>query len=181
MTQVSSLLSTGAALFLAVACTVTSPASASDSTVNVTASIVASPCKVASDSVVEVDLGKVWTSELTDANDASKWVAFQINLVDCPVNTTQVTATMSGSPDPDFPDYYINTGSTDGSSSGKNVAIDVMDEAGLLQLSNGKTMTVNVDNSHAAVFNMKSRMITPTGKATSGKVAGAMEVTMTYQ
>lgn len=160
----------------AVALVIASPAGASDMALNISANVVASPCVVTT-TELNVDLGqKLWTSELAKANDATDWVAFSFNLTGCPDSTTKVVATMSGDPDPTFPDYYQNAGDS------KNVAIDVMDDTGQQQLSNGKTMTVAVDNKqHTAVFNMKGRVISPAGGGTSGAVKGHMELTLAYQ
>lgn len=161
---------------LAFAILLPSVAMANESAVDVSANIVATPCTIASGSSEQnVDLGEVWTSQLAKPNDATDWKTFSVSLINCPASTTQVTATMSGTPDITSDDYYLNTGDS------KNVAIDIAEATGDQNLSNGKTLTLPVDSNHSATFKMKGRMITPTGKATSGSVTGLMQLTFAFR
>ncbi|WP_147295675.1 hypothetical protein [Buttiauxella agrestis] len=81
-----------------------------------------------------------------------------------------VTVTLTGSLEPDVPEHYINTGTT------THVAIEVMDVASTQAMSNGKTLTIGINTEHKTSLALKSRMITPNGKATSGSVIGLTQL-----
>lgn len=149
---------------------------ADDSHVNINANIVASTCKIAATSVNQtVDLGKGRIADLTQKNEATEWQEFAVELTDCPESVTEVTATISGTPDTVASEYYRNTGSAGG------VAIDVMDISGNEQLSNGKTLTTSVGINQNALLKMKGRIISLAGNTTSGSVAAAVELNFDYR
>lgn len=148
---------------------------ADESHVNINANIVAATCKIAATSVNQtVDLGKGRIADLTEKNAATQWQDFSVELTDCPASVTEVTATISGTPDTLAAEYYRNTGSAGG------VAIDVMDILGNEHLSNGKTLTTPVDTNQNALLKMKGRMISPEGHTTSGSVAAAIELNFDF-
>ncbi|MCS2153792.1 hypothetical protein MUU49_14635 [Scandinavium goeteborgense] len=155
---------------------ITAGAQAEDAGVNVRANILAPACSVSVGSANQkIDLGKGRTTDLIKAGDATKWTLFSVNFEACPQSVTNVTATLSGAPATDAPEYYLNTGSSN------NVAIEVTDEAGTQVLSNGKTLSTGVDANHKATLAFKSRMITPKGNATSGSVIGVLQLTYTFK
>lgn len=143
---------------------------------NVHANILAPTCTVSVDSLRQnVDLGKGRTADLTHAGDATEWTSFSVNFEACPQSVTTVTTTFSGGTDPDAPEYYLNTGTS------THVAIEVTDETGTQKLSNGKAFSTAVDASHNATLALKSRMVTPTGNATSGSVTGALQLCFSFK
>ncbi len=149
---------------------------AADTVVNVTANILASSCDIAAGSVDQnVDLGKGRLADLTHAKDATPWTSFSVELTHCPTSASTVTATMSGTPVQSAPEYYLNTGTA------TDIAIEVMDEAGQTPLGNGATLNIPVDAQRNAVFSLKGRMISLTGKPTSGTVAGVMDLSFTLK
>ncbi len=150
------------------------PSWAGDSTLNIAANVVSSPCTVSGDAIAkQVDLGKFWTSQLAHAGDTTMWSAFDINLTDCPATTTRVGVTITGNTDKQAPAFFANSGG------GKNVAIEVATIEGVT-LSNGSQVETPV-KSGSAVFNWQSRMVSPAGKASSGDVIGTIELTFNYR
>lgn len=148
---------------------------ATDTTVDVSANILESSCKIATRSVEQsVYLGKGRVADLMQAKDATEWKEFSILLEDCPDSVSKVVVTVSGAPDVDAPDYYLNTGTA------KKVAIDVQNATDETQLSNGKTATTTVDQNHNAALQFKGRMITPTGGTTSGSVVALLELSFEF-
>jgi minor fimbrial subunit len=175
MTTWTSLCFRSAFLVMAMASAllITDAEAEADSSVNITANVLASPCAVSADSLDKpVDLGSVWTSKLKQAGDTSDWVSFDISVIDCPVTTTQATLKVTGTPD-ETNQYYKNDGTS------QHVAIEVANEAG--SLPNGATFTATVDTLHQATFAMKSRMVAQDDAATSGTVSGLLELSFTYR
>lgn len=154
----------------------TSFAQAADTVVNVSAVIKESSCKIAASSIEQsVDLGKGRVADLKQANEATEWKPFSVELTDCPDSVTQVVATVSGVPDKNVADNFLNTGTA------KNVAIEVKNVVDEIPISNGKTVTTTVDQAHNAALLFKGRMITPTGGATSGSVLALMEFSFEFK
>lgn len=151
-------------------------AQAENTTVTVSATIVQSSCKVAAQSVEQnVDLGKGRVADLKQAREATAWKPFSVELTDCPDTVKQVVATVSGTPDVDAPELFLNTGTAN------QVAVDIQNVVNETQVSNGKTVTVQVDQNHNAAFQFQGRMITPTGGATSGSVVALMELSFEFK
>lgn len=149
---------------------------AADTAVTVTAVIKASSCKIAASSIEQsVDLGEGRVADLKQANEATKWKSFSVELTNCPDSVTQVVATVSGEPDTDVANYFLNTGTA------KKVAIEVKNATDEAQISNGKTVTTTVDQAHNAALQLKGRMITPTGGATSGSVVALMDFSFEFK
>ncbi|ENA0608719.1 type 1 fimbrial protein [Enterobacter bugandensis] len=149
---------------------------AADSQLNISANIVAPTCKIAATSVNQrVDLGKGRIVDLNQPNAATAWKSFKVELNDCPDSLREVVATFSGTPDVKAADYYLNSGTAN------DIAVEVKDAADKFILSNGSTITTSVDTQHNAAFDMKGRMITPSGKPTSGSVSATIELSFTFR
>lgn len=149
-------------------------AAGSDLAIN--ANVVASPCMVGNESLSQdVNLGKFWTSNLAKAGDSTEWKAFSVKLNNCPPTTAKVIATFTGTPDPIFPAYFQNTGGS------QHVAIEIAEASGNVKISSGSNITEDVDSSGNVSFNLKGRMVTPAGGATSGSVRGLLEVVFAYR
>lgn len=147
----------------------------SDSALAITGNVLASPCIIAPDTVKgDVDLGEVFSSRLHNAGDSADWAAFSLNLTDCPATTTKVVVHFTGTPDPDYPVFFTNTGSSE------HVAIEVADATGV-RVSNNSVRDLSVNSQHQAKMDLKGRVTSPQGEATSGTVAGIMEVSFDFQ
>lgn len=85
-------------------------AQAVDSTITVTGNVLQRTC-VTPD--ITVDLGTLYTSDLSSPGRASSLKDAQITLSACQ-NMTRVQATFSGTPDVDDNAYYKNTGTAGG-------------------------------------------------------------------
>jgi len=142
---------------------------------NISASIVASPCTLSEDTVHgNVSLGSFYTNELSNRGDATGWVPFALKLMECPVTTTAVSVVFTGESDESNPDFFKNMGSS------SHVAIEIKDTAGSI-VRNGASRTMTVSPSHDAVLDLQSRMVTPQGGATAGSVTGLVELSFSYQ
>ncbi|MBF4179900.1 fimbrial protein [Lelliottia nimipressuralis] len=149
-------------------------ASAADSTINITGTVVASPCTI--EAVKNVDLGDIDATKLATTGTASTFINFSINMTDCPATTTSATATYSGTAS--NTDYYANSGTA------KNVEVEVASSYSSLPMGNGATQGVNIDAAtHAASFNLKAR-VKNDGKGsavTPGSVSSAIQVAVQYK
>ena len=83
--------------------TTISVAGAEPVNINITGKVIASPCVVASGSNINVNLGDIPAADIAAAGTTSTPVNFTINLTSCPVGTTSVVVTFTGTEDPDFP------------------------------------------------------------------------------
>lgn len=148
--------------------------------INVSATIEESVCTVVNpySDTNSVYLGKMRTADMHDAGNVGQWMPFNIELVNCPTQKKTVTMTITG-PTDDNMAYYKNESDTTNT---QNVAIELSDETGTKDLSNGKTYDMAIDQAlHAATFAFKARMITPKGNAQVGPVSGHVELSFTYQ
>ncbi|HEI8868021.1 TPA: type 1 fimbrial protein [Serratia odorifera] len=144
-------------------------------TINITGNVIAAPCVVDGTSSINVDLGDIPASDLAAVDAATPWKAFSMSVKNCPAGTTKVTASFSGTPAPDAPDYrYINTGTATGISIALAKDTDT-------NLGNGATWAVNVDSSRSATWPMRTRIVASNGKATPGTVKAVVVATLTYQ
>ncbi|WP_035891522.1 fimbrial protein [Siccibacter colletis] len=149
-----------------------------DSTMTFTASVVASPCTVSSESITKTialdDGNGLQTKDLQSAGATSKWVDFNISLTDCPAGTSRVTATFNGTEDSDDPAYYKNSGTA------KNIAVQLDSKGGALILSNGKSYIVDITTG-ATEIPLSARTITTNGGVTPGTVQTVVTANLTYQ
>lgn len=145
---------------------------AADVTITINGRVVAKPCTV-STTQVTVDLGDLYTFDLATAGAASSWQPVTLSLINCPVGTSKVTATFSGTADASG-SYYVNQGAAG------NIALQLADSGGM-NLPNGSTKIVSVDDtSRAASFVLQVRAITPSGNVTQGSIQSLINVIYTY-
>lgn len=146
----------------------------SDSELAITGNVLASPCVIAPDTIKgDVDLGSAFSNRLHNAGDSADWAVFSLNLTDCPVTTTNVVVHFTGIPDPDYPAFFKNTGTSN------NVAIEVVDSASV-RISNSSVRNLKVGSDHQAKIDLKGRMTSPQGGATSGAVSGLIELSFDF-
>lgn len=147
------------------------PARAADVTITVNGTVVARPCTVSTPSAT-IDLGDLYTYDMATAGSASPWKSVTLNLSNCPVGTSRVTAVFSGTAD--GTGYYRNLGTAG------NIQLQLADTGGVT-LNNGATKTVQVnDSSLSAAFPLQVRALTVNGNASQGSIQSVISITYIY-
>lgn len=160
------------ALILALLSTQITSTHAADITITVNGSVVAKPCTVAT-TTTNVDLGDLYTFNLVTPGSGSQWHPVSLDLVNCPVGTSVVTATFKGSAD--TTGYYKNQGSAG------NIQLQLQDTAGN-NLNNGAQKKLPVSDSTLSTnFPLQVRALSVKGGATQGTIQAVIDVTYTYQ
>ncbi|WP_333909005.1 fimbrial protein [Citrobacter sp. Awk 4] len=147
-------------------------AMAADATITITGKVVARPCTVSTTSA-SVDLGDMYAQDLSSAGSASAWKDVTLELTGCPVGTSSVIATFSGTADSVAAEYYANNGTA------TNLQLQLQDSGGL-NLSNGTAKTVAVTGTSVSIP-LQVRALSVNGNTTQGTVQGAIDVNYTYQ
>ncbi|UPQ72388.1 fimbrial protein [Kluyvera ascorbata] len=144
---------------------------AADVTITVNGKVVAKPCTVSTTNA-NVELGDLYTFSLLSAGSASAWHSVALELSNCPVGTSRVIASFSGTAD--ATGYYQNQGTA------KNIQLELQDDGGNT-LNTGATTTVTVEEaSQSARFPLKVRALSVNGGATQGTIKTVINVTYTY-
>ncbi|STW13374.1 fimbrial protein FimG [Klebsiella pneumoniae subsp. rhinoscleromatis] len=106
------------------------------------------------------------------AGSASAWHSVALDLSNCPVGTSRVKATFSGTAD--STGYYKNQGTAG------NIQLELQNEDGTT-LNNGSSQSVQVDEaSQSARFPLQVRALSVNGGATQGTIQAVINVTYTY-
>lgn len=157
---------------LAGALTIFTPTiQAADVTITVNGRVVAKPCTISTTNAT-VDLGNLYTFSLASAGASSAWHNVVLELSNCPVGTSRVTATFSGTAD--STGYYANQGTAG------NIQLELQDDVGTT-LNNGKNKSISVDDSTlSANFPLQIRALTVNGGATQGTIQAVINVTYTW-
>ena len=92
---------------------------AADVTITVNGKVVAKPCTVSTTNA-SVELGDLYTFSLLSAGSASAWHSVALELSNCPVGTSRVIASFSGTAD--ATGYYQNQGTA------KNIQRELQDD-----------------------------------------------------
>ena len=153
---------------------------AADVTLTVNGKVVARPCTVSTVNAT-VELGDLYTFSLIGAGSASAWHSVALDLSNCPVGTSRVKATFSGTAD--STGYYKNQGTAG------NIQLELQNEDGTT-LNNGSSQSVQVDEasqsvqvdeaSQSARFPLQVRALSVNGGATQGTIQAVINVTYTY-
>lgn len=144
---------------------------AADVTITVNGKVVAKPCTVSTTNAT-VELGDLYTFSLVSAGSSSAWHTVALELSNCPVGTSRVTASFSGTAD--STGYYKNQGTAG------NIQIELQDDSGN-RLNTGATKSVVVDDaSQSARFPLQVRALSVNGGATQGTIQAVINVTYTY-
>lgn len=150
---------------------------ADDTTINITANIVASPCTI-STSNLNIDLGDIQANTLESAGATSPWSPVNtIHLTNCPISTTSVVATFTGTPAVNGDaNGYKNVGA-----GGDNlISVELADDSSTPNFySNNKTASKTIAN-NAADINLRARLYT-NGAATPGAVASTINVNFEFK
>lgn len=144
---------------------------AADVTITLNGKVVARPCFI-STSKANVDLGDLYTFSLTSPGSGSAWYDVALDLTSCPVGTTRVIASFSGTAD--STGYYKNLGTAG------NIQLELQDNLGQT-LNTGAKKVVQVDDvSQSAHFPLKVRALTVNGGVTQGTIQAVINVTYTW-
>lgn len=121
----------------------------------------------------QTGLGDLYTRNLQQPGSASGWHNITLSLTDCPVETSVVTAIVTGSTD--NTGYYKNEGTAE------NIQIELRDDQDAT-LKNGDSKTVIVDEiTRNAQFPLKARAITVNGNASQGTIEALINMIYTWQ
>lgn len=157
----------------AVLCLAAAAVQAADVTITITGQVVAKPCTI-STTTANVSLGTLSTSTLQSAGSVSDWKTVALDLTNCPVGTSSVKATFTGTSD-STGTYFLNQGTAG------NIAVQLADSSGN-NITNGGTLTSAVsDSSLSSTFNLEVRAISSAGSATQGSIQSVVDVTYTWQ
>ncbi|MGK3686227.1 fimbrial protein, partial [Escherichia coli] len=105
-------------------------------------------------------------------SEGSRGIDVALELTNCPVGTSRVTASFSGAAD--STGYYKNQGTA------QNIQLELQDDSGNT-LNSGATKTVQVDDSsQSAHFPLQVRALTVNGGATQGTIQAVIRITYTY-
>lgn len=148
-------------------------AQASDVTITVNGRVVAKPCTVSTTDVF-INFGNLSAYQFSTPQSSSEWKSFNLQLTNCPVGTSRVTTTFSGTPD--NINYFANVATADPAS---NIQIELQDSNSTL-LKNGSSKYVSINDSSKSIdIPMRVRLVSLNGGATQGAIQS--EITVTYQ
>ncbi len=150
---------------------VITPGHSADVNITVNGRVVAKPCTIATPTA-NVTLEELYTFNMISPGAASAWHDVILDLTNCPVGTSTVTATFSGTAD--STGYYQNQGTAG------NIQLELQDEDGTT-LNNGTLKTLPVDDaSQSTRFPLKVRALTVNGGVTQGTIQAVINVTYTW-
>ncbi|WP_320727302.1 fimbrial protein [Enterobacter sp. 118C5] len=143
----------------------------------VTGTVVASPCEISGNADVPVNLGdSLQTADLNAAGSSSAWIPVNVSLQNCPAGTSSVTATFSGDADAADPEsLYVNSGDA------KNVAVQLQGLADE-KYGDGKTATLQIADAADGkpTWNMQARAFSKNGGVTPGSIVANITMTFAY-
>lgn len=145
--------------------------------INVTGNIVASPCVINGGSAnLNVDLGStIQASALSSAGSTSTPASFTLPITACPVGTSSVTITFSGTPDPVAgASYYKSTGTA------TNVAVGLYQVSNGNLLGNGTSVIQSVQSDRTASLAIQAKAYSAAGSVMPGTINSVIVATMQY-
>lgn len=167
--------------FMALAVTgilISSAAIADPVTLNITGRVTAAACTIGNSGTYSVIMPDVTAATLNSANSFGTWKTFDVTLSSCPAGTTTVQATFDGTADGSDANKYANTTGTGYAS---NVAVQVQNRSGTVaDKGKNSTMSVAVDASRNATFNLQARPYSTPGSATVGNISTVVLMNFTY-
>lgn len=145
------------------------------STINITGNVVASPCVIdSSNSIINVDLGKIQAASLATAGTFSNWQPFNIILTSCPVSTTKVNVAFAGTADSTDRTRYKNQGTA------TNLSVELVGAISETNLGDGGTTYADVNStSKSATFALKTRVFSK-GAVMPGSINATVVASFTY-
>lgn len=143
--------------------------------INITGNVVASPCVVNNSSNnLNVDLGQAIQAEtLSTAGAGTTPTAFNLSLTSCPVGTSNVTVTFTGTaaagPQSNM---YLNTGLA------TPLAVEL--SSGGTILGNNSTLNQVVLPNRSVTYALNARAVTATGNVMPGSIIALVQANFTY-
>ncbi|CAI1032001.1 putative fimbrial protein SthD [Serratia fonticola] len=163
---------------LAIMGTLCSSAFADPVNINITGRVTAAACTIDNSSTYNVVMPDVTAATLNPANSYGTWKTFDVTLSNCPAGTTSVKATFDGTADGADANKYANT---TGTGYATNVAVQVQNRSGTVaDKGKNSTMTVNVDASRNATFDLQARPYSTPGGGTVGNITTVVMMNFTY-
>ncbi|CAM3388477.1 S-fimbrial adhesin protein SfaS [Klebsiella spallanzanii] len=148
-----------------------SVAQAADVTITVKGKVIAKPCTITT-TTENVTLEDLYTFNMVSAGAASEWHDVNLNLTNCPVGTSRVTASFSGTAD--STGYYQNQGTA------TNIQLELQDNDGKT-LNNGSSKTMRIDDvTQSTRFPLQVRALSVNGGVTQGTIQAVINVTYTW-
>lgn len=142
---------------------------------NISANLIAGACNVDPNTINDtITFEDLYTGKIKQAGGSSNWQPVQVLLTACPVGTTGVTMSISGTPSEDNK-YFAN------SKEAKNVVLQLTDATYTNNYSNGSVVKTAVDGNNNAEFDLAARIYSPQGGATAGSFESVVMLSFTYQ
>lgn len=162
------------ALFLV--CVLTVQCQAADTAVNFSGSVIAAPCTTDSSMEQLVSFDSLRSTDFSAAGSSGDWKIIDVKLTGCPASTARATLTFSGTVPEDDSSLYATSGTA------KNIAIQLVENGNRsVILSNGKSMTMDINSDRTATFSLASRVYSVNGSITSGDFTSVVLMNLTYQ
>lgn len=147
-------------------------------TINITGKVTAAACTVDNSGIYNVSMPDVTAAVLNSAASYGDWKTFDVTLSNCPAGTTSVRATFDGAADGADAGKYANT---TGTGYANNVSVQLQNRSGTIaDKGKNSTMTVNVDASKKAIFDLQARPYSSTGGGTVGNISTVVLMSFTY-
>lgn len=148
---------------------------APDVTITINGKVTAAACTINNSGTYTVTMPDVTAATLNSANTFGDWKPFDVTLSNCPAGTSTVKATFDGTADGT---KYANT---TGTGYATNVAVQLQNRSGTVaDKGKNSTMTVNVDASKNATFDLQARPYSTPGSATVGNISTVVLMNFTY-
>lgn len=167
-----------AAALCILACGGLFSASSSALTIDITGTVVASPCTVnGGDESLDVNLGNnIEADEMSSPGNATNWKNFSLKLTNCPPSTTSFSVAFAGTADSDDASFYANTGTA------TNLKLALTSQDGSTVFNNGSSLeNVLIDTStNAYSLDLRTRAESK-GLVMPGTIKGQIQATFTYQ
>lgn len=142
-------------------------------TVNITGKVIASPCIVDTvNSDLNVNLGDIEASTMSNSGQVSTIIPFQVVLKSCPAATSNATVSFSGTEDTAAPGRYLNTGVA------TNVAVEVLQNGVLIPP--GSNINQVVQSDRTVIYSLQSRAYAKS-QVTPGSIIATVQMTFSYQ
>lgn len=142
--------------------------------INISGNVVASPCTVDNTEDINVSVGDAFAADLAvSGTDGADSEPFYITLSACPVSTTSVDMTLTGTSDEIDSRYFKSTGTA------KNVSVAITND-GVSVISPGGRVAVDLLGQTTVSYRLWAHTHS-NGDAEPGTVIAAIQASFTYQ
>ncbi|MBV6817990.1 type 1 fimbrial protein [Rahnella sp. PD12R] len=144
--------------------------------INITGNVVASPCTVNNNNNnLNIDLGTdIQAKDLFTAGSGSALTPFNLSLTSCPLGTSNVKVTFTGTADTTSPVRYKNTGTA------TNLAVELSQQGTGTLLNNNSSLTQPVLGDNTVTYALNARAYATSGSVTPGSISSVVQVNFTY-